>query len=116
MDIEPLGILLNNSDNKKNVIMAFLNYKDKEKIENTDYEENNFYINDNIYCIKRNNLSLDIIGKIIYKKNNKMGIKLKNNIIVYININLYYLFIKNNNNNNNKKELMQYILNKLNNS
>ena len=72
---------------------------------------NNYYINQNIVTIKKNNLSYDVIGQIIYIKNKKLGIKLKNNIVIYINPTLYYTFIKFNKNNN--KQFFQQLLKNL---
>ena len=98
MNIEPLKIILNLSDDKQNALYFFLNDDIKKKINSYYlYEEKNkdIFINQYIICIKKNNLSLDLRGKIISIKNNTIGIFVNNKYNKYINKNHYYLFIKN---------------------
>ena len=111
MNIEPIKNILEISNDKKNTILFFIdNQKIIDKLKNYELV-NNYYINQNIIAIKKNNLSYDVIGQIIYIKNKKIGIKLKNNIVIYINPTLYYTFIKFNKNNN--KQFFQQLLKNL---
>ena len=64
MDIEPLKTLLSYSNDKKDTILTFLDKSVREKVIKLEYEDEKFYINDRIYCIKRNTLELEYNGKI----------------------------------------------------
>ena len=64
MDIEPLKVIIDLSENKMNSVVFFLNDIIKKKINSYYlYEEKNkdIFINQYIICIKKNNLSLDLI-------------------------------------------------------
>ena len=60
MNIEPLKEIIRLTTNKKNTILYFLSDELKNKLQDYELVENDdFYLNDKIICIK----------KIIYKKN-----------------------------------------------
>ena len=92
MDIEPLKTILNYSNDKRYIKIFSKNVL--EKIIKLEYEDEKFYINDKIYCIKRNTLELEYIGKIYCIEDDNIGIKLSNVRNVNINPNKYYIFVK----------------------
>ena len=94
MNIEPLQSILEWSKDKKSTLLHFLPLIVKKEIINLDYEEDTFYINDRVYCIKRNTFELDIIGTILFVEDDKLGIKITKIKTLYINPNDYYIFIK----------------------
>ena len=94
MDIEPLKTILSYSNDKKDTLLNFLEKRVREKIIKLEYEDERFYINDKIYCIKRNTLELEYIGKIYCIEDDNIGIKLSNVRNVNINPNKYYIFVK----------------------
>ena len=93
MNIEPLKSILEISNNKKETLLYFLPLAVKKKVVDCELEENDFYINDRVFCIKRNTLELEIVGKIICIDENNLGIK-KSSMNVYIDANKYYIFVK----------------------
>ena len=64
MDIEPLKTIMNSSSNKKDTLLNFLEKNIRKQIIKLEYEDKDFYINDKIYCIKKNTLELEYIGNI----------------------------------------------------
>ena len=94
MDIEPLKTLLSYSNDKKDTILTFLDKSVREKVIKLEYDDEKFYINDRIYCIKRNTLELEYNGKIYCIDDNTISIKLSNVRNVNINPDKYYIFIK----------------------
>ena len=94
MDIEPLKTLLSYSPDKKDTLLNFLEKNVREKVIKLEYEEDQFYINDKIYCVKRNTLEIKYIGKIYCMDDNTIGIKLSNVRNVNINPDKYYIFVK----------------------
>lgn len=102
MDIEILKDLVNVSNNKKNTILYFLEKKEQQKLKNTEYVQiNSLFLDNKIYLVKKNTLELKYDGKLQYLKKNKIGIKINNNYIIYLeDLDNYYFFrniIKNNN-------------------
>ena len=94
MDIEPLKTILSYSNDKKDTLLNFLEKRVREKVIKLEYEDESFYINDKIYCIKRNTLELEYIGKIYCIEDDNIGIKLSNVRNVNINPDKYYIFVK----------------------
>jgi len=115
MNIEPLKNILELSNNKQNSILYFLNDNIKNKLNKFYlYEENkDIFINQSIICIKKNNLLLDIKGKIISIKYNKIGIIINNKYTKYINKNDYYIFIKDSHSLNNDRKFFENLLKNL---
>ena len=94
MDIEPLKTILSYSNDKKDTLLNFLEKRVREKIIKLEYEDERFYINDKIFCIKRNTLELEFIGRIYCIDDDSIGIKLSNVRNVNINPDKYYIFVK----------------------
>lgn len=113
MNIEPLKSILDWSNDKKNTILHFLPLETKKQIVNLDYEEKDFYINDRIYCIKRNTLELEIVGSILFVKENIIGIKITKSKTFYIIPKNYYIFIKCKKCMSKKRDLMKKLLEQL---
>ena len=93
INIEPLRSILNKSNDKKETLMYFLPLDIKKKVVGCDLEETEFYINDRVFCVKKNTLELEIVGKIICIDGLNLGIK-KQSMNVYIDANKYYIFVK----------------------
>lgn len=95
MDIEPLKTLLSYSSDKKDTLLNFLEKKVRSKVIKLEYEENQFYINDKIFCIKKNTLELEYIGKIYcIDDDDIIGLKLSNVRNINIDPEKYYIFVK----------------------
>ena len=115
MDIEPLKSILDITDNKQDSIVFFLSDEIKSKMNNYYlYEEQNkdIFINQYIICIKKNDLSLDAKGKIVSIKNKIIGINLYK-YTKYINMNSYYIFIKNSKSKSDDRDFFEHLLKKL---
>ena len=92
-NIEPLQTILQISKDKKETLLYFLSLDVKKRVIDCELEEKDFYINDRVFCIKRNTLELDAVGKIICIDDETLGIKC-HNMNKYINSKKYYIFIK----------------------
>ena len=113
---EPLKSILDLTDNKQDSIVFFLNDEIKSKMNNYYYyDEKNkdIFINQFIICIKKCDLSLDIKGKIVYIKKNNIGITINNLYTKYIDMNLYYIFLKDKKSKNSDAEFFEHLLKKL---
>ena len=93
MDIEPLQTILSLSKDKKETLLYFLSFHIRSIVEDLDYEDKDFYINDMIFCIKRNTLELEYSGRIFFIEEDKIGIKKSTYSNIYINPQKYYIFI-----------------------
>ena len=113
MDIEPLKNIIKNCDNIIEELIEFLPDKDKHRLHNWNYVENDFYINDRILCIKRNTLEIECNGRISYINNGMIGISIGRYRNICIEPRKYYLFIRNKGKEVQKREFMKYILEKL---
>ena len=94
MDIEPLKNILDWSDDKKETLLYYLPNIVKEKVHKLELEEDKLYIQDRIFCIKKNTLELEHNGNIIYIENGKIGLKISSIKTVNINPQDYYIFVK----------------------
>jgi hypothetical protein len=113
MNIEPLKEIINITTNKKNTILYFLSDELKNLL--NDYElikTNEFYLNDKIICIKKNNLKKEYNGKIICFDNDIITIK-QNNIHITFNYIDYYIFFKKNISLKNDRQFFESLLEKL---
>ena len=113
MNIEILEPMLKITKDKENVITYFLSEETRNKIQHYKYEENEFYLNDFIYCIRKDTLEIETYGKIIMIKKNKIGIKKSKYINHYIDRDNYYFFIKNTNKMKNQREFLKELLKKI---
>ena len=110
MDIEPLKTLLSYSNDKKDTILTFLDKSVREKVIKLEYEDEKFYINDRIYCIKRNTLELEHIGNITSIDENRISLKITTVKSITINKDNYYIFIKVKKNDMKKRDFMKNLL------
>jgi len=114
MDIlyfEPLKTIINLTTDKKETILYFLSDKLNEKLEDYDLVDNNFYLNDYLVCIKKNNLENEYSGKIMCI-DDLITLKV-NNYNVTINPNIYYTFVKQNTSKKNDRQFYKSLLEKL---
>jgi len=93
INIEPLQSILNISSDKKDTLLYFLPLTIKKRVLECGLEEEDFFINDKVFCVKRNTLELEIVGKIICIDGHNLGIK-KPSMNVYIDSRKYYIFVK----------------------
>jgi len=113
LQYEPLKSILDLTDNKQDSIVFFLNDEIKSKMNNYYYyDEKNkdIFINQLIICIKKCDLSLDIKGKIVYIKKNNIGITINNLYTKYIDMNLYYIFLKDKKSKSSDAEFFEHLL------
>lgn len=113
MNIEPLQKIMNLSNDKKNTLLYFLDPNIIQKVYKHDLEFNQFYINDKVFCIKRNTLELSYEGKILCIDNKRIGIKKTKHITIYINPKKYYIFVKQSTNAKNQKDFFKKLLEEL---
>jgi hypothetical protein len=115
MNIEPLKPILDLTENKQDSIVFFLKDEIKSKMNKYYlYEKKNkdIFINQYIICICKNDLSLDIKGKIVSIKNKIIGVN-ANKYTKYINMDLYYIFIKNSTSKTDDRDFFEHLLQKL---
>ena len=116
LQYEPLKSILDLTENKQDSIVFFLNDEIKSKMNNYYYyDEKNkdIFINQLIICIKKCDLSLDIKGKIVYIKKNNIGITINNLYTKYIDMNLYYIFLKDKKSKSSDAEFFEHLLKNL---
>ena len=53
MDIEPLKTILSITNDKQDTLLHFLKKDIREKVIDLEFEEDEFFINDRIFCIKK---------------------------------------------------------------
>tara|TARA_Y100001936_G_C15771270_1_gene506377 strand:+ start:73 stop:408 length:336 start_codon:yes stop_codon:yes gene_type:complete len=111
MDIEPLKSYLDFKGDIKEKLIPFLENSIITKIKETEYIEQDFYINDRLFFIKRNTLELEYIGKIYCIDVNLLGIKLSQYRNVTLDPKKYYIFKKTKK--KTKREIMEELLEKL---
>ena len=112
MNIEPLKSILEWSPNKKDTLLYYLSNDVKEKVKNLELEEK-LYINDRIYCIKKNTLELEYDGSILYIDKDKIGIKITNIKTIRLNPDDYYIFVKCKKTISKQREFMKQLLEQL---
>jgi|TARA_B100002051_G_scaffold276625_1_gene326211 hypothetical protein len=113
MNTEPLQKIMDLSNDKKNTLFYFLDPDIVKKIYKHDLEFKDFYINDKIFCIKRNTLELSLEGKILCMDNNRIGVKKNKNLTIYINPQKYYIFVKQSTKKQNQKDFFKKLLEEL---
>jgi len=113
MEIEPLKTLLSLANNKKDTLLHFLSDDIKQRVSHLEYEESELYINDKVFCIRKDNLQLDVIGKITMIDGDKIGIRLSSVRNQFINKNKYYMFIQCKKVLTTQRELMKQLLQQL---
>ena len=113
MEIEPLKSVLEWSEDKKETLLYYLPLEIKRQIIDYDYEEEDFYINDRIFCITRNSFELEFVGRILFNENEKLGIKINPVKTVSIYPNKYYLFIQSKKTVNKQRDFLKQLLEQL---
>ena len=116
LQYEPLKSILDLTENKQDSIVFFLKDEIKSKMNNYYYyDEKNkdIFINQLIICIKKSDLSLDIKGKIVSIKKNNIGININNLYTKYIDMNLYYIFLKDKKSKTSDTEFFEHLLKNL---
>ena len=94
--------------NIENTILYFI--EDKNIFNDFSLKEDNFCLNDYIIYIKKNNLEVSKIGKIINIDDN-ISIIYNNKYIININPEDYYIFIKKSKYNNKNKYFIELLNN-----
>ena len=113
MNIEPLKVIISLTTNKKNTILYFLTDELKKSLAEYELIENDdFYLNDKIICIKKNNLQKEYYGKIICIDNQTLTIK-QNNSFISFSHNDYYIFLKKSKSLKNDRQFFESLLEKL---
>ena len=113
MDIEPLESILEWSENKKDTIMYYLPLEVKQKVYNLEFEEEKLYVQDRIFCIKRNTFELEYKGTIIFISDGKIGLKVTSVTTVTLDPKKYYIFVKCKKCINKQREFMKQLLEQL---
>ena len=117
MKIEPLKTIMSLSNNKKETLLIFLSNEIKQKVTDLTLIDSDYYINDKVYCIRKDNLQLEIVGKIVIidtlkYDSVKLGIQISNVRQQCIKSDEYYTFIQKKRKSN-QRELMQELLKQL---
>jgi len=116
LQYEPLKSILDLTENKQDSIVFFLKDEIKSKMNNYYfYDEKNkdIFINQLVICIKKSDLTLDIKGKIVSIKKNNIGININNLYTKYIDMNLYYIFLKDKKSKTSDAEFFEHLLKNL---
>jgi hypothetical protein len=113
MDI--LKPILDIYDIKKGVLLFYVNETIRNQVEDFEYldDENELFLNDKVYCIKRSTLELDSIGFIQSIKEKKVSLKIKSKYSIHINPDEYHIFIKRRQCKKNDREFYKSLLNSL---
>jgi hypothetical protein len=115
MNIEPLEPLLTIYEDKDKVFREYLPINVTNKIKNFIYfdkEKNDIYLSEVIILLSKNTGEIFKNGKIIAIENDYATIKCANNICMRLNMNDYYVFIKQKGGKTNR-DFYKALLNKL---
>jgi len=113
MEIEPLKSTLEWSEDKKSTLLYYLPDDIKLKVANLEYEEEKLYVQDRIFCIKKNTLELEWIGSIIFIEEGKIGLKITSLKTVKLDPKNYYIFVKCKKTISKQREFMKQLLEQL---
>ena len=113
MNTEPLQTIMNLSKDKKRTLLYFLDNEIVRKIHKYDMVFDKYYINDTLYCIKRNTLELTLQGKVLCIDDKRIGVKKNKYMTIYINPHKYYIFVKQTKEIKNQKEFFKKLLEEL---
>lgn len=94
MNIEPLKSYLQNKEDIKTELSKFLDVSVSKRIENTEYVERGFLLNDNLYFIKKNTHELEHIGYLYCIDGTTLSIKQSQYRNVTLDSKEYYIFRK----------------------
>jgi len=116
MNTEPLKTILDLTNNKQDSIVFFLSDNVKSQLNNYylyDKQNKDIFINQYIICVKKNNLQIEVKGKIISINNDNICISINNIYNKYVNISQYYTFLKNSKSKSNDRDFFENLLHKL---
>jgi hypothetical protein len=113
MDIEPLKTILSLSSSKQQTLFDYLSKDLQNQLINSTYTEDKYYLNDTIFCIRKDNLQLEIKGKIFQIDNDTLGIQLSSTRNQYIDKKNYYTFVKTKQSTLSQRKLMEQLLKQL---
>ena len=114
MDI--LKPILDIYDIKKEVLLYYLDGDIRQQVEDYEYlndNNNELFLNDNIFGIDRATLRLDHIGIIHAIKNKRITIKVRGGYFKHLRESSYHIFIKRRRSKQNDKDFYQALLNSL---
>jgi len=115
MDIEPLCNLLKVYKNKNQVFETFLTDDTLNKIKNKSFYDSSvsdIYLNDNITFVKKNTGKVFKSGKVIAIDGDLITIKTNVNYLT-LNLNGYYLFIKQKKKKSNERDFYKALFNSI---
>ena len=110
MNTEPLKTILDLTNNKQDSIVFFLSDNVKSQLNNYylyDKQNKDIFINQYIICVKKNNLQIEVKGKIISINNDNICISINNIYNKYVNISQYYTFLKNSKSKSNDRDFLK---------
>ena len=113
MKIEPLQTLLSFTTNKHQTLLIYLSDKIKEQIQNAEYTTKDYYLNDKIFCIRKDNLELEMSGTIIQIDDDTIGIKISSVRNQFISTDDYYTFVQAKKQVKTQRQLMEQLMNQL---
>jgi len=110
MDIEPLKTILSVTDDKKDTLLHFLEKDVRKKVIDLELEENDIFMNDRVFCIKKNDLRLDIVGRVVSVDGTKIAVKKTPSCTVYINTENYYIFVRYSKKLSNQRDFLEQLM------
>ena len=113
--IDILKPILDIYDVKKDVLLFYLDNSVRTKVEDYAYEGDDMelFLNDTIYCIDRDTLSLDHVGKIIAIKDDVVSIKKQYKYSAHLRSCDYHIFIKRRKTKGNERDFYKALLDTL---
>ncbi len=91
----------------------FLPKSIQQTIKNSEYTDKDYYLDDKIYCIRRDNLHLELSGKLIWIDDDKLGIKLSAVRNQMIESKDYYTFVQAKKQVQTQRKLMEQLMKQL---
>jgi hypothetical protein len=113
--IDILKPILDIYDTKKDVLLFYLEPQVRFQVEDLDYldDDNDLFLNDKVFCIKRSTLEVDVVGFIQAIKGTKISLKVKSRYGVHVNQDEYHIFIKRRKCKKNDRDFYKALLNAL---
>lgn len=117
-DINSLDILkpiLDIYDTKLSTLLFYLSPTIQAQVCECDYldDDNELFLNDKVFAIRRSDLQLDCSGCIYGIKPNKVTLRKTNGNMVHLQTNLYHILFKRKRSKQNDREFYQALLNSL---
>ena len=116
--IEQLDILkpiLDIYDEKLSILLFYLQPEIQVQVCECQYldDDNELFLNDKVFAIRRSDLQLDCSGCIYGIKPNKVTLRKTNGNMVHLQTNLYHILFKRKRSKQNDREFYQALLNSL---